>query len=172
MRLFFALWPDAETKTQIAGVAAQLALANLSRLVPADNYHFTLAFVGEAPSARLPGMLKIGAMRQAPRCTIAFDATEFWPKSQAVVAAAQEIPATLLEFWEQLHRDLGLKPQHKLRAHVTLARKVAQAPVLQAMSPIVWRTSNFGLYRSDTSGVESAYTVVATWPLLDETLNP
>jgi 2'-5' RNA ligase len=172
MRLFFALWPDADTKTQIARVAAQLALAKLSRLVPADNYHLTLAFVGEAPSSRLPGLLKIGGVRRAPRCTIAFDATEFWPKSRAVVAAAQEIPAGLLEFWEQLHRDLALKPQHKLRAHVTLARKVAQAPVLQAMSPIVWRTSSFGLYRSDTSGVESAYTVVDTWPLLDETQNP
>jgi 2'-5' RNA ligase len=132
----------------------------------------TLAFIGETASSRLPALLKIGAMQQAPRCTITFDATEFWANSQVVVAAAQEIPAELLKLWERLHRDLALQAQRKRRAHVTLARKVAQAPVLQAMSPIVWRSSSFGLYRSDTSGVESAYTVDDTWPLLDERQNP
>jgi 2'-5' RNA ligase len=172
MRLFFALWPDDATKAQLTRVAAQLALAFPSRLVPAAKYHLTLAFVGETASSRLPALLKIGAKQQAPRCTIAFDATEFWANSQVVVAAAQKIPVELLKVWEQLHRDLALRAQHKLRAHVTLARKVAQAPVLQAMSPIEWRSSSFGLYRSDTSGAESAYTVVDSWPLLDERQNP
>ena len=55
---------------------------------------------------------------------------------------------------------------------VTLARKVTQAPVLQAMSPVSWRAMNFSLIRSDTGGVESAYTVLDTWSLLDEMENP
>jgi 2'-5' RNA ligase len=62
-------------------------------------------------------------------------------------------------------------PCERLRAHVTLARKVSQAPVLQAMSPIAWRATNFSLIRSDTGGAASAYTVVETWPLLDENEN-
>jgi len=44
--------------------------------------------------------------------------------------------------------------------------------VPQAMSPVVWRATNFSLIRSDTDRVESAYTVVDTWSLLDETENP
>jgi hypothetical protein len=40
------------------------------------------------------------------------------------------------------------------------------------MSPIVWQATNYSLIRSDTGGVESAYTVLDTWPLLDETENP
>ncbi len=169
MRLFFALWPDVKTKQQLAGAAAKLAPANPSPLVSADNYHVTLAFVGEVPSSRLPGLLEIGAMQQAPRCTIILDATEYWPNSRIVVAAAQNTPPGLLELWEQLHEVLALESRVRMRAHVTLERKVAQAPVLPAMSPIVWRTSRFGLFRSELSGVESAYTVIDTWPLLDET---
>ncbi|MGO9932049.1 MAG: RNA 2',3'-cyclic phosphodiesterase [Steroidobacteraceae bacterium] len=169
MRLFFALWPDLQTKKQLAGAAAKLSRAVPSPLVPAGNYHVTLAFLGEVPSSRLPGLLKAGAMQQAPRCTITFDAAEYWPNSRIVVAAAQNPPAGLRKLWEQLHKDLALQSGPALRAHVTLARKVAQAPVLPAMSPIVWSTSSFGLFRSETSGVESAYTVVDTWPLLDET---
>jgi len=168
MRLFFALWPDADTKTQLAGVAANLRLPIRSRLAPIGNYHLTLAFVGEVENAQLASLLTIGATQRAPRCTISFDATEFWAASQVVVAAAQKMPPELLGMWEALHRDLALQPKPPLRPHVTLARKVAQAPVLQAMSPVTWRTSSFGLYRSETAGIESVYTVVDTWPLLDK----
>jgi 2'-5' RNA ligase len=87
------------------------------------------------------------------------------------VAAPQVAPQALHDFWIRLNDAIGL-PRERLRAHVTLARKVAQAPVLQAMSSIVWRASNFSLIRSDTGGVESAYTVLDTWSLLDETENP
>ena len=157
---------------QIADAAAKLPLIASSRLVPAGNYHLTLAFVGEVAASRLPDLLHIGHVRQAPCCALTLDGYEYWAHSRVVVAAAREIPPALLEFWEQLHRDLGLQLRSDLRAHVTLARKVVQAPVLPAMSPIAWRTSRFGLYRSESSGAASAYTVVDTWPLLDESKIP
>jgi 2'-5' RNA ligase len=168
MRLFFALWPDPDTKNQLAGVAAKLRLADQSRPVPAENYHLTLAFIGEVPGSRLPDLLKIGAAQRAPRLRITFDATEYWARSQVVVAAAQKASPELFTLWEQLYKDLAIPEQPNRRAHVTLARKVVQAPVLQAMSPVSWNTNSFGLYRSETSGVQAAYTVVDTWQLLDE----
>jgi len=140
--------------------------------VPADNYHLTLAFVGEVQSSRVPPLLAIGALQRASRLRITFNAIEYWARSQVVVAAAQKIPPELLKLWEQLHKDLAISAQPNPRAHVTVARKVAQAPVLQAMSPVAWSTSSFGLYRSETGGGQSAYTVVDTWPLLDETNIP
>ena len=170
MRVFFALWPDLDTKNQLAGIAAKLPLAAPSRLVPADNYHLTLAFVGEVPSSRLPALLAIGAMQRARRIRISFNLTEYWANSRIVVAAAQKTQPELRKLWEQLHQDLVLPAQPGLRAHVTLARKVTQAPVLQAMAAVSWSASSFGLYRSETGGAQSpAYTVVDTWPLLDKT---
>jgi 2'-5' RNA ligase len=166
--LFFALWPDVDAATQLANIAAQLDIKSPGRLVQAKNYHLTLAFIGEVAASRLEVLRQVGRSLQATRCAIVFDSLEYWPKSRVVVAAAQETPRSLLSLWTQLHEATGL-PKAQLRAHVTLARKVAQPPVLQAMSAISWLATNFSLVRSETGGMESAYTVVDTWPLLDET---
>jgi 2'-5' RNA ligase len=168
LRLFFALWPDGDAATRLARIAASLNLTSPGRLVDAKNYHVTLAFIGEVAESRLAVLRQVGGSLQAPRCAVIFDSLEFWPESRAVVATAQDYPTGLHRLWTQLHDATGL-PRAPLRAHVTLARKVAQAPVLQAMSAISWLATHFSLVRSDTGGMESAYTVVDTWPLLDET---
>jgi 2'-5' RNA ligase len=171
MRLFFALWPDEDVTRQLACLASQLNLEGPGRQVAPKNYHVTLAFVGEVADLKLAVLQQIGRSMQAPRFAFACDSLEYWQKSQVVVAAAQVAPQALHDFWIRVNDAIGL-PHERLRTHVTLARKVAQAPVLQAMSPIVWRATNFSLIRSDTGGAESAYTVLETWPLLDETENP
>jgi 2'-5' RNA ligase len=104
---------------------------------------------------------------RAPGFNVRGASAEFWARSQVVVAAAHEIPPPLLELWRRLHDAIGLS-RSPFRAHVTLARKITQAPVLPAMSQISWRAASFSLIRSDTGGTESAYTVVDTWPLLYE----
>jgi 2'-5' RNA ligase len=171
MRLFFALWPDDEVRRQLTERAGQLNLESRSRRVDPKNYHVTLAFVGEAPAAKLAVLQHIGRSLRVPRFTFNCDSIEYWRDSQVVVAAARAAPPELLEFGGKLTDALELPPE-PLRVHVTLARKVTQASVLQAMSPVVWRATNFSLIRSDTGGVESAYTVLDTWSLLDEIENP
>jgi RNA 2',3'-cyclic 3'-phosphodiesterase len=178
VRLFFALWPDADTRTRIADVADALRLAGDARPVTRDNYHVTLAFVGEVPQSELAVLQQIGCDQHATGCTITLDTYEYWPDSQVVVAAARQAPAALLELWTRLHAVLALRnaalnsrrlrQPPLLRLHVTLARKVVQAPVLQAMSPFCWSARSFSLVRSDTGGARSVYTVVDTWQLLDE----
>jgi RNA 2',3'-cyclic 3'-phosphodiesterase len=176
MRLFFALWPDADTRERIANAAAALRLTEGARLVPQQNFHLTLAFVGEVTGSQVALLQQIGRGQRAAGCTITFDAYEYWPEPQVVATVVREPPTALVELWMQLRRDLLLQQaalklnrlQPSLRAHVTLARKVAQAPVLQAMSPFDWSARSFSLVRSDTSAAHSIYTVVDTWPLLDE----
>jgi RNA 2',3'-cyclic 3'-phosphodiesterase len=171
LRLFFALWPDVDVATQLAGVAAHIPMDDSGRLVSKKNYHLTMAFVGEADNARLEALKQIGQSLRADCGMVVLDSMEFWPQSQALVAAARTVPSGLLRFWRQLQDALAL-PGTRFRAHVTLARKVTQAPVPQAMSPILWHPTSIALIRSDTGGMESAYTVVSTWPLLDEPLKP
>jgi 2'-5' RNA ligase len=181
VRLFFALWPDAETRARIARVADAVRVIGGARPVARENYHVTLAFVGEVPQSELAVLQQIGGGQHATGCTITLDAYEYWPDSQVVVAVARQIPAVLLELWNRLHAELALRnaalnfrrlrPPPPLRLHVTLARKVVQAPVLQAMSPFHWNARSFSLVRSDTGRAHSVYTVVDTWQLLDECPN-
>jgi 2'-5' RNA ligase len=176
LRLFFALWPDAGTRERMAKAADALRLTDRGRPVPPQNYHLTLAFIGEVTKSQAAVLQQIGRGQRASGCAITIDAYEYWPEPQVVVAVAREPPTALVKLWMRLREDLVLHQaalnlkhlQPSLRAHVTLARKVVQAPVLQAMSPFDWSARSFSLVRSDTSGTRSVYTVVDTWPLLDE----
>jgi 2'-5' RNA ligase len=167
LRLFFALWPEEDVTRRLAGAASLLKVEGRGRLVSSRNYHMTLAFVGEIAELKLAVLQQIGRSLRASQFTVVCDALEFWAQPRVVVAAVQEVPPALLELSAGLHDAIGL-PRAPWRAHVTLARKVTQASVLPAMSPIAWRATDFSLVRSDTGGAESAYTVVDTWQLLDK----
>jgi 2'-5' RNA ligase len=179
VRLFFALWPDALGRARLAEAAAALRLKD-GRPVPPPNYHLTLAFIGEVTKSQVAVLQQIGCALRACGFTISIDAYEYWAEPQVVVAVAREPPPALAQLWMQLRENLAphhaalnlSRRQPPLRAHVTLARKVAQAPVLQAMSPFCWSARSFSLVRSDTSGAHAVYTVVDTWPLLDERPEP
>jgi 2'-5' RNA ligase len=171
MRLFFALWPDVDVVSQLAGVAANLPSDNSVR-VPSNNLHLTLAFVGEVARPRLAALREIGAAQRAPRFTLEIDAIEYWRESRVIVARVRQVPAVMRRLWMSLHKDLGLSCRTPFVPHVTLARKVTQAPVQQVMSAFEWCATSFSLILSETSGRASAYTVVDTWSLLDETSIP
>jgi 2'-5' RNA ligase len=174
--MFYALWPDVSVRKHLARAAAAVPLAGDARRVPCDNFHVTLAFVGEVAASQLPALRRIGATQRVAECAITFDGYEYWSEPQVVAAVVRESPAALIELSTLLHRALSTSgaplrsesPPGPLRAHVTLARKVAQAPVLQALSPIQWNVRSFSLVSSDTRGAHSLYTVVDTWPLLYE----
>lgn len=170
MRVFFALWPDEDITRRLTELACQLNFESPGRRVDPQNYHVTLAFLGEVPATKLAVLQQIAGSVRAARFTLKCDALEFWRESKVVVSAVRTPPPGLLDLRRRLHDALDL-PLTPLRAHVTLARKVTQAAVLQAMLPIEWRATTFSLIRSDTGGVESAYTVLDTWSLLDEMQN-
>jgi 2'-5' RNA ligase len=172
-RLFFAAVPDAATRGRIAAAAGAITLGAHARSVPGENYHVTLAFVGDIPSALVSVLHEIGGAQRSDRFTLRFDAYEYWPKPEVVVAAARVIPPALEQLWHRLHSELALhqwalEPK-RLRPHVTLARQVAPAPRLPIMEPFDWTVSEFSLMRSQR-GAHSAYTVVDTWPLLDDSV--
>jgi len=172
LRVFYALWPSSEPREALARLIVTRDAGPRASPVPAANYHVTIAFVGSVPAERLPVLLGIGAETRAARFALRFEALEYWPKPEVVVASVRTIPPALQVLWDDLHarlaaHDFELAPK-RLRPHVTLARKVTQAPVPMVMSPLDWEANNFSLVRSVVGGAHSAYTVVETWPLLDE----
>jgi 2'-5' RNA ligase len=171
MRLFFAAFPDGETRRRIASAAGALALGAGARRLPSENYHMTLAFVGEVSKTQAAALRIVGAL-EVPAFTVRFDTYEHWLKSEVIVMAASECPPALHDLQCKLHAELArqgfaLDPR-PFHPHVTIARKVAQAPVQQAMSGFLWTITGFELVRSDRSNVGSVYTVLDHWSILDK----
>jgi RNA 2',3'-cyclic 3'-phosphodiesterase len=172
VRLFFAAFPDSQSRRHIEAATLALDLPADARLVPAANYHLTLAFAGDVSNAQAAALRLAGAAVRSHAFEVRFDVYEYWPKSAVVVAAASEPPAALIELRRLLCVELDrlgvATDAQAFRPHVTLARKVAQAPVLKAMSGVSWRVNTFQLVHSSRSAEGSVYTVVDSWPLLDK----
>jgi RNA 2',3'-cyclic 3'-phosphodiesterase len=171
VRLFFGAFPSPEARGRIESAAAALTVGVDARRIPAENYHLTIAFAGEVPDERAIALRALGAAVRHPPFEVSFDAYEYWRRSEVIVAAVRECPRALLQLHGALlagFDELGLpRDPLALRAHVTLARKITQAPVLKAMSKFSWMVRDFQLARSARSAEGSVYTVVDSWPLLD-----
>jgi 2'-5' RNA ligase len=173
--LFFAVFPDSETRRRVAAAAQALALDVGSRRVPCENYHMTLAFIGEVQRESLVLLKAVGAAQRALGFTVRLDGYEYWPTASVVVTGVSSCPAPLEDLRRRLYADLtrcGVRLDDRpFRPHVTIARKISQAPVLQAMSEITWTAHTFQLARSDSAPGGAIYTVVDSWPLLDNDAN-
>jgi len=174
-RLFFALWPLASMQQELAAaVGRSLAALDSGRLVPVENLHLTLAFLGAVPEAALQSLEELAAAsartgaRETP-LEVAFDRIDYWRKAQLLCAASQHASVAAGEFAERLKRDLvagGFAPDLKpFRPHVTVARKVPRAPQALAMSRVAWSFSGFALIESHTRASGSLYSVLASWVL-------
>jgi 2'-5' RNA ligase len=133
----------------------------------------TIAFVGEVSREVATALRVIGAAVRCRPFEVCFDAYEYWQKPEVVVAVASARTPILFELHRTLHAEVGRLglPADPLafRAHITLARKVTQAPVLKSISKFSWTARDFQLVRSARSAEGSTYTVVDSWSLLDNT---
>jgi RNA 2',3'-cyclic 3'-phosphodiesterase len=171
MRLFFAALPEPDTRRRLEFAAQALRLRREARPVPAQNYHMTLAFAGEVSTAQGAALRAVGAELRSPAFDVCLNVQEYWQKSEVVVVATRDEPAALRVLLQRLraeldHLGLAADPM-PVRAHVTIARRVAQPPVLAQMSGLYWRVRAVHLVDSTRSAAGSVYTVVDTWPLLD-----
>lgn len=192
-RLFFALWPDAATRAQLAALLPAVPLAAVAgaRPVPAQNLHLTLAFLGTVAAsaeARLIGLAQDSAgqrplsssgqpgslplLRVPPALALALDTLGHWPRGGILYAAPTRPPAALPALAAEvaaLARAAGVAPptDTPFHAHVTLARRLAVAPTLAwpRPAPIVWSVDRYCLVWSRPTPTGSVYEVVASWPL-------
>jgi RNA 2',3'-cyclic 3'-phosphodiesterase len=176
VRLFFAALPGPDVRRHLESAADALRLPLDARRIPAENLHMTVAFAGEVSQAQAAALRAAGARGRPPAFAVSFSGYEYWHKSEVIVAAASDCPSQLLDLHRGLRAEferLGLaREPMAFRAHVTLARKVTQAPVLKAMSSFCWRVQALHLVHSSPSAAGSVYTVVDTWPLLDNEPRP
>jgi 2'-5' RNA ligase len=171
MRLFFAAFPDVETCRKISAATQSLDLEGTPRYLAPANYHMTLLFLGEVADSELRSIREIDGAQRIESFSLRFDRWEYWQEARAVVASSADRPPSLLRLRATLaeglaHRGVAFDAK-PLRPHVTVARKIVQAPVLQALSEFEWEVHALSLVSSALAPDGSVYTVVGTWPLLD-----
>jgi len=166
MRLFFALWPPAQTARALAAWAREAQRLTGGKPVDAAKIHLTLAFLGDADAQR--------AVMAAGRVTgtihsLPIEQARHWRDNDIVWAGPRETPPALAALVEslglELYRSQFILERRPFAAHVTLIRK-ARAAKLPPLPALEWPVREFILVRSSLSSSGSKYEPLERFALL------
>ena len=171
-RLFFALWPTAAIRAQLA--AQVQPHAALGRAIAARNLHVTVVFLGAVPEDRIGQVREIAGSIQKltfdGKFLLQLDRMEFWRRSQLIALLAEQTPPQLLKVVDGLRsglreRGFELRDYDKFRAHVTLVRDVTRWSAAAGVAPVQWPVDSFALVESKVGQRDSQYAVLDEWRL-------
>lgn len=157
MRLFFALWPPADTARALAQWANDAQRATRGKTTAEEKIHLTLAFLGEADSTRA-----VAAARRVSgtRHSLPIEEARYVRENQMVWVRPRETPAALTSLFErlsmELYREEFILERRPFAAHVTLIRKARRAN-LPALPAVQWPVTEFLLVRSALSSKGASY---------------
>lgn len=173
-RLFFALWPNDQTRQHCMQVMNRLPTGQ-QQLVDVNNLHVTLVFIGSVDSTLEETLIRIGGELPVSDMLITFDQLTFWRKPKILCLTGHSQNKALPLLVEQLSSRVQPLPikldERPYQAHVTLARK-AERNVNIAFEPITWHANTFCLVESCSLPQGVRYQVLHTWPTQRSTLYP
>ena len=168
-RLFFALLPEPDTAQAIAYHADQLSPVH-GRKVKRENLHITLLFLGNVDHAVKDRLCSDCDELTFPTFDIEIDRAGWWKKAGILWLGPKTLPATLKALHDYL---LAIACQCRLAVenrpyapHITLMRKVSQAPPQPVVNPFTWHVKDFSLMQSITHPVGVEYRELMSWSLL------
>lgn len=171
LRVFFALWPDADGRAALS--AWQKPLQDLcgGRLMQGDTLHATLVFLGEVAERRLEALRLAAQETDWQGFELKLTAAHYWGHNHIAYAAPDETPLQLAELVCELEDRLR---KHRFRLenrsykpHVTLLRNAHWNDAgLPSMPAVTWRFDEFVLVQSarDEQGAPH-YDVLARFPI-------
>ena len=167
-RLFFALWPDDETRHKLARFS-QTVLMNDFKKIPPNNFHVTLVFIGNVNKAGESAIKDQVASISSEPFAIRFNQLSYWNKPKVVCLTSNLPPEPLLILSESLNaivNHCGIETDSKpFNPHVTLARHVLSY-VERECQPIIWQAESFCLVESSSNIDGVYYTVKEQWPFV------
>jgi 2'-5' RNA ligase len=172
LRLFFALWPTAAVRAQLA--AAAEPYASFGRAIAARNLHVTLVFLGAVAHERLAAVLESAQSVQKltfdGRFSVHLEAVELWRRSGLICLTARQAPPGLLTIVGRLsaglrERGFELREHETFRPHVTLVRDVARGSQVAGAASVLWPIDSFALVESKVGQRGSEYAVLEQWRL-------
>lgn len=164
-RLFFALWPNFETRIQTDSVS-QLIFSKELKKVKADNLHVTLVFLGNI-DAELEIIIRQSMKNISVQpFTLYFDQLDFWRSPRVLCLTTLQYDQQLSILVERLKKELktcGVTVEDRLyKPHITLARK-ARRVIERDVQPIEWLAQSFCLVESISTLDGVHYQVLQRW---------
>jgi 2'-5' RNA ligase len=165
-RVFFALWPDAQTRARLARATKDAVRRSGGRPIAKDRLHVTVAFLGNLTPAGLEiassvPPIAVGAF------ALALDTIGAFAGSRTLWLGARSVPPALLDLerrlWDALTAKGFIREERIYRPHVTLARR-ARAVDAQ-IDPVEWPVAELALVESLPDGRNVHYEPLRTWPL-------
>jgi len=174
-RVFFALWPTAAERAQLAAWQAPLKRLCGGRVMRGATLHATLVFIGDVALYRLEA-LQLAAQEVAGEgFELCFDEARYWGHNHIVYAATRHTPQQLAQLVDALEQRLAahrfkFASHHPVsrdyQPHVTLLRNVRWSDTpLPAMQPASWQIGDFALVQSAPRNGLANYRVLARFPL-------
>jgi 2'-5' RNA ligase len=168
-RLFFALWPDDETRQTLTRLNLAIG-AKECKWVQPHNLHATLLFLGRVDKDVELSIKQSVAGIAVPTFELIFDSLSYWsgPKVLCLTCrqAAPDQAIILVDALTAAAVNCGLQPDSRsYTPHITLARQARNLPDAQ-LEPIIWRAEAFCLVESCSEPGGVCYKVIQQWPLL------
>ena len=168
-RLFFALWPAADVRGELAARARDARADLPGRAIPDENLHLTLAFLGKVPLDRISGVREAASTVVGEPFALSLERRGWFRRAEILMLAPAATPPALMALAENLAealQPLGFSIDfRRFRPHVTIARRCDRGAAGE-VSPVHWPVDGFALVASELDHHGARYRVLRDWPLI------
>lgn len=164
-RLFFALWPDDQTRLELIRLSHAIDTNGFKPVQP-QNVHVTLVFLGNVDAdSELLIRNSVASISSEP-FALTFDGLSFWRKPGILCLTCSQLSREVEILVNELTRQVtncGLQTDTRpYKPHITIARHARYLPDIN-FEPIVWRAESFCLVESCSVPGGVCYKVRQQW---------
>lgn len=168
-RLFFAIWPDENTRQAIIDTCSALTPPAKGRLVTPANLHVTLHFVGQVTEEVKHCMHQAALTVDVAAFALKLDRIGDFRRSKILWMGTSAASAELTVLYQKLGlaiAECGYQFETRpYAAHVTLMRKCVKPVPAPADFSIPWQVNSFVLVESIAAAHGVTYQVIEKYPL-------
>ncbi len=167
-RLFFALWPENQTRLELVRLSRSIEAKGFRPVHP-QNVHVTLVFLGNVDVAsELLIKCSVAGISAKP-FVLTFDQLSYWSRPKILCLTCSQLHDEVEMLVDALNREVascGLQTDTRpYKPHITLARHARYLPDIK-LEPIVWRAESFCLVESCSEPEGVCYKVREQWPFI------